>query len=475
MPSTRRFPYPNLRLAGRALAVLLMSAHTLALAQTTPAVSTIVAFSSSQPNAAPALGPDGALYGTTSAASSVTGGLIYRARPDGTEIVTLHQLTINEGYSPVGGLVLGSDGRFYGTTSIGALTEANTAGTVYRIQPDGTGFTILHRFQTYSAANQAGSAVNADGANPETELVEGNDGFLYGVTRAGGTNGTGVIFKISKEGTGFAVLHTFGPITSAVNVTPVLNEDGIGSASPLVAAADDYLYGTAINGGPNGNGTVFRVRFDGTGFEVLHAFTAIVESESSTLPINEDGATPIAGLTEGQDGRLYGATNLGGEFGNGTLYAIDPVSRVFSVLHDFDGLQGARPTGELLLAQDGKLYGTTATGGTNAAGTVTTAGTIYSIARDGTGFTSLLSLDGSQGSTPTGRLLQLNDATFVGVAQAGGRCSQGTLFQFSLTGATVKGITNCGQRSNSGGSGSMAPGLLLLLGALGIVRRQRPT
>jgi hypothetical protein len=154
------------------------------------------------------------------------------------------------------------------------------------------------------------------------------------------------------------------------------------------------------------------------------------------------------------------------------LYAIDPVSRVFSVLHDFDGFKGARPTGELLLAQDGKLYGTTATGGTNAGGTVTTAGTLYSIARDGTGFTSLLSLDGADGSTPTGRLLQLNDTTFVGVAQGGGRCSQGTLFQFSLTGAEVDGITNCGQRRNSG-SGSMAPGLLLLLGALGLARRTR--
>jgi hypothetical protein len=103
---------------------------------------------------------------------------------------------------------------------------------------------------------------------------------------------------------------------------------------------------------------------------------------------------------------------------------------------------------------------------------VTTAGTLYSIARDGTGFTSLLSLDGADGSTPTGRLLQLNDTTFVGVAQGGGRCSQGTLFQFSLAGAEVDGITNCGQRRNSG-SGSMAPGLLLLLGALGLARRTR--
>ena len=107
-------PTSRSRPAARAshwLAVLLVSAPVIALAQTTPAVSTIVAFSSSQPNSAPVRGPDGALYGTTSVASSATGGLIYRAEVDGTAIVTLHQLTISEGYSPVGGLILGSDGQ----------------------------------------------------------------------------------------------------------------------------------------------------------------------------------------------------------------------------------------------------------------------------------------------------------------------------------------------------------------------------
>ncbi|MDQ1342761.1 MAG: hypothetical protein QG571_1379, partial [Pseudomonadota bacterium] len=113
MPSMRRSPIPTVRLASHWLAVLLVSAPVITLAQTTPAVSTIVAFSSSQPNAAPVRGPDGALYGTTSVASSTTGGLIYRAEVDGTAIVTLHQLTINEGYSPVGGLTLGSDRQLY--------------------------------------------------------------------------------------------------------------------------------------------------------------------------------------------------------------------------------------------------------------------------------------------------------------------------------------------------------------------------
>ena len=488
MPSTRPIPFPTIRQPGRWLAVLLLSGPAAAIAQTSPAVSTIVAFSNSQPTSAPVRGPDGALYGTTSTATSITGGLIYRAELDGRSVVTLHQLSVNEGYSPVGGLVLGSDGRLYGTTSIGALTEVNMPGTVFSIRPDGSEFRILHRFQTFSSTNQAGTAVNDEGANPETELIEvGPDGFLYGITRAGGTNGTGVIFKIAKDGSGFKVIHTFEKITSASGAIPLQNNEGFGSVSPLVEVvegADRYLYGTAADGGPNGNGTVFRLRHDGSEFSeftVVHAFTALGTAAGSTLLTNDDGATPLAGLTavtvEGEPRpRLYGVTNLGGQFGNGTLFRLNADGGGVTAVHHFDGAGGARPTGELLLAESGgpggeiTLYGTTATG-TNAGATATTGGTIYSFGLGDTGFTSLLSLDGAHGSTPTGRLIELNGSTFVGVAQGGGRCGQGTLFQFSLTGDTVNGNTNCG-RSDSG-SGSTAPGLLLLLGALGLVRRRR--
>jgi len=143
---------------------------------------------------------------------------------------------------------------------------------------------------------------------------------------------------------------------------------------------------------------------------------------------------------------------------------------VFTVLHNFDGAKGAQPTGELLLGQDGKLYGTTAAGGMNSAGNTTTLGTIFAIARDGTGFTSIHSFEGSDGSGPSGRLLQLDATTFVGITQSGGRCSQGTVYQLSLTGATTKGVTNCGRKNNSGGGG-VAPALLLALLAAGLARR----
>jgi uncharacterized repeat protein (TIGR03803 family) len=470
MSLTLRLPRFSM-LARHLLLALLAAGPVAALAQSTPAISTIVAFSGSQPGGAPVRGPDGALYGTTSVVTAFAGGLIYRAAADGSSMRTIYQLRITEAANPVAGLLLGSDGLLYGVTSSGPLTEGNTGGTVFRIAPDGSGFTVLHKFQNFASVNSAGAPVNADGANPESELVEGNDGRLYGVTRAGGPNGTGVVFRMSRDGTEFSVLHAFGPITSDSTVSVARNDDGMSPVGPLVAAADDYFYGTASAGGAQGNGTLFRVRFDGTGFETLFVFPELV-ANSAGLPTNVDGATPVAGLTDGGDGRLYGVTNLGGAQGNGTVYSFDPVGRVLTTLHDFDGTAGARPTGELLLAQGGALVGTTTTGGTNSTGLVTTFGTIFSIARDGTGFTSLRSFEGSNGSAPTGRMLQLDATTFVGLAAGSGRCGQGVLYQFSLTGATVDGITNCGQRRNSGG-GSTAPVLLLLLGALGLLRRWR--
>jgi len=618
MPRTR-----SLRLARRVLPLLLAVTSPAALAQATaPAISTIVAISGSQLGSVPVRGSDGALYGTTSAATIVSGGLIYRATVDGTSMRTIYQLKPTDAANPIGGLLRASDGLLYGTTSVGAITQANTAGTVYRIAENGGGFAVLHRFASYTAFNTLGQPINTDGANPESELVEGSDGVLYGVTRNGGPNGTGVVFRISRDGTQFGVLYAFPgfftPVTfdgvgvtytvtgvggaeGTANVTdpadannkvgrvvkpaaaqpsagvtvstgannsvdripfaatrtrmtvrvyspeagipvrlkvedaadatrsvetealttkanewetltfdfavpatgtPALNlaytynrlsiyfdfgrggveggrtyyfddvlflGDGVAPLGPLAAMADGYLYGTTSGGGANGTGTLFRLRLDGSGFETVYVFSGM--RLSSGASVNQDGAAPVAGLTDGNDGRLYGVTTIGGTTGNGTVYAFDPVGGVFSTLHSFDGTRGSRPTSELLLAADGKLYGTTATGGSSTAGTATSFGTIYSISRDGTGFTSLRSFEGTNGSSPTGRLIQLDAGTFVGVAAGSAECGQGSIYQFSLTGATVRGITNCGRQDDGGGS--LGPLLLLLLGSLGVARSLR--
>lgn len=472
MPLPRSLESNTLVRFSRALLpISLLASAAPAFAQTaTPAVSTIVAFSASVPNGGIIVGTDGGLYGTTSSPSTVTGGLVFRAAANGSSVVTLYQMPRDLAYAPKAGLLLGSDGLLYGTTTLGGVAvTAYTTGTVFRLKTDGTAFTILHNFEPSSATNQDGNTVNLDGAYPATPLIEGTDGYLYGVTKAGGLNGTGVIFKISRDGTAFKVLHAFGPVTSEKSSGITANVNGAAPIGILVQWSDGYIYGTASAGGVAGRGTIFRIATDGTGFAVLHEFPAV---SSGSPASNAEGATPLAGLTDGGDGRLYGVTSLGGTNGIGTIFAFDPASRLFTVLHDFDEDNGSQPAGAMILGQDTRLYGTTAYGGTTAKGDKSNYGTMFSIARDGTGFTKLHSFDSSQGSHPDGRLLQLNSTTIVGVATAAGKCGSGTLFQYSTTGATVVGNTNCGQKKNNGG-GAIAPDFVLLLGILGFAGWRR--
>lgn len=472
MPSMRPVqPFYRSRLALAPVAAWMLATSAAAFGQATPAVSTIFAFNGSAPNGGIVQGVDGGLYGTSSASTIVSGGLIYRSAVNGSSVTTLHQLTIDEGYAPRAGLLKGSDGLLYGSTRLGMQTEAFTTGTTFRLAYDGTGFEILHRFAVYTALNVNSNPINTDGAYPEAALIEGSDGDLYGVTRAGGANGTGVIFRQSLDGTAFAVLHEFGPVTSAANDAVIKNLDGSSPVGSLLQAPDGYLYGTAAVGGESGRGTIFRIQMDGTGFEVVHQFPAL---STDSPPVNVDGASPNPGLMDGGNGLLYGVATLGGANGVGTLFSLDPNGPSFTVLHDFDTAFGAYPSGALVLGSDSRLYGTTSAGGTNSNGETTNFGTIYSIARDGTGFTKLYSFDGKQGTGPNGVLLPLDATTFVGIAATAGQCNQGTLFQLSTTGATLTGNTSCGQKKKKqSGGGSIAPGLLMLLGALGLARRRR--
>ena len=475
MTASQRLLFLFLSVSRRAMSSLATAAVLLPLAafgqSATPAVSTIAAFSASETSAPPILGPDGGLYGTARVTVFGAAGLIYRAEPDGSRISTVYQLGEQDGISPQSALLLGSDGRFYGTTSFAAAAEPGRFGTVFSVLPDGSGFTTLYTFALTTGVNSISGLINTDGVYPDAALIEGSDGYLYGIARQGGSNGTGTIFRLSRDGTAFELLHEFGPITSEPGAPIATNDDGHSPAGSLMEGADGYLYGTAFGGGENGRGTVFRLRHDGSGFQVVHAFSAATAPDEVSLPVNVDGAAPLAGLVDGGDSFLYGVASQGGASGNGTLFAIAPDGSSFTVLHDFEDATGARPAGALLLASDGRLYGTTVGGGSNEAGAVIGLGVIFSIARDGTGYEVLHVFDSTQGANPSGALLQLSDAVFVGTTENGANCGQGALYRLSLAGDTVDGITNCGRKkNNSSGGGSTAPALLLLLGVLGLRR-----
>lgn len=258
-----------------------------------------------------------------------------------------------DGFGPQS-LIQASDGNLYGTTRGGGLLAY---GTIFKLTPSGE-FTLLHTFKPVG-----------DGAYPGT-LVEGSDGNLYGATAGGGLS-KGVIFKISKAGTGFAVLYEFPEGFYFVE----------GSLSLVI---DGTIYGSSIGGGVitatciSGCGTIFS--FD----PATGAFSTLYQLNGST-----DGFAPSS-LSLASDGNLYGTTEQ-------NVFRVTPAG-AFSVVADLPSPAYNYGSG-VIQATNGNLYGTVNNNGPG----------LFEVALDGSGlqiFPPVYSLGNVEG---TSALLQPTD------------------------------------------------------------------
>jgi uncharacterized repeat protein (TIGR03803 family) len=200
-------------------------------------------------------------------------------------------------------------------------------GTVFAMATNGTGFTNYYAF-SIGHANGGGILTNGDGANPYARLLLCG-GQLYGTAQHGGKSGDGTVFAIRPDGTMFRALHSFGP--GGFNSFGLYtNSDGANPSAELIVSGST-LYGTTSAGGPSGNGTVFKINTDGTGFTNLYSFTATPPYPQPQ--INRDGANPSGGLVL-LGNSLYGTTASGGCQGNGTVFtiALGPVSVIAPLL-----------------------------------------------------------------------------------------------------------------------------------------------
>jgi len=347
------------------------------------------------------------LYGTATAGGSSGQGTVFRINTDGTGFRTLYSFTGGSDGAIPGGLLL-SGGTLYGTAFYGG--SSSDSGTVFALNPDGTGFRTLHGF----TANPYGT--NSDGAWPCPGLIlSGNT--LYGTATAGGSSGNGTVFAVNTNGTGFTTLYSF----TASSGTSYTNSDGADPGGLLLSG--NTLYGTASGGGNSGFGTVFRISTDGTGFTTLYSFTS-----------GSDGANPGGLLLSGNT--LYGAAGSGGSSGsnalasgNGTVFALNTDGTGFKTLYSFTGGNDGSGPGGLILSGN-TLYGTT-DGGGSMSGTTGNweSGTVFAVKTDGTDFTTLNYFPavagipgifyGSEGGNPRGLILSGN--TLYGMADTGGR------------------------------------------------------
>jgi uncharacterized repeat protein (TIGR03803 family) len=377
------------------------------------------------------------LYGTVQQGGSSGDGTVFAVKTDGTGFKTVHSLFYgSDGSFPYAGLILRGK-TLYGTAQFGGSAEA---GTVFRVNTHGEGFTSLYNF---TASADPSTYTNSDGGYPIAGLIlSGNS--LYGTTSYGGGSSRGTVFKVNTHRRSFMTLHTF----SAPDIFSFTNSDGAFPYAGLILSGKT-LYGTAPRGGSSDNGTVFALNTDGTGFTTLHSFTATFGNYPNYT--NNDGAGPIAGVILSGN-TLYGTAYGGGSSGNGTVFAVNTDGKGFTNLHNFTALSeifhgtnsdGSGPLGGLMLSGNA-LYGTASHGGSSGRGTV------FKVKTDGTCFTTLHSFTVISGGYPfeinedgaypfAGLILSGN--TLYGTASGGGSSGNGTVFSLSLESVSAPQLT----------------------------------
>lgn len=348
--------------------------------------------------------------------------------------------TTNGSY-PYGDLI--SDGTyFYGMTEYGGT---NGSGVIFKVKPDGTDYVKLLDFTGFSngsfpkgslvfdgtylygmtfggGANSYGTLfkIKPDGSNYSklidfTGTANGSkpygslfsDGtFLYGMTEYGGTNDEGTLFKVKHDGTGYIKLLDFTGTTNGSYPLGNLIFDG------------NFLYGMTQNGGTSDLGTIFKIMPDGTGYSKLLDFSGTA-----------NGSYPYGDLIS--DGTyLYGMTSGGGTNTYGTIFKIQSDGTGYSKLFDFDGTTNGRLPGSSLISDGSFLYGMTLLGGSSTCG-LFGCGVIFKIKHDGTEYSKLLDFSGTNGQYPYGSLI--SDGTYLyGMTEYGGTTNMGIIFKYNL-------------------------------------------
>jgi uncharacterized repeat protein (TIGR03803 family) len=489
--------------------------------------------------------PNGDLYGTTSSGGPLGGVVVFRLAADGTYTLLFSfvgGLSDANGASPFG-LTPVAGGAYVGLTQSGGTDQQ---GTIFKIASDGT-FTLLQALPAYPSGRlaqdgagnfygfslQGGTAGfgsvyrlasggafdvlysfsgGSDGLFPHLQPLLDGGGNIYGMTSNGGLEAGGTVFRLAPNGA-LKVIHDLritylngglalgpggdlfgttqragagsGSLFQLSTVDGAFQElfsfggpDGDFPAAGPVLDGAGRLFGTTSYGGSVGGGIVFRLESDHT-FALLHdfgvdpgppmdgrtplaglrldglgnlygttqsggdffqgtVFTSTVDG-GSYAPVHvfgsvpDDGGAPVAAVTLDGSGHVFGAASQGGSGGQGIIFKAGP-GPAYSILHAFSGPDGSTPSGAVAVDASGNVYGTTLQGGAS------NFGNVFKIARDGT-FTVLHEFNGADGASPQGSIL-LDSGTLYGTTAGGGATGRGTVFGLGTDGGRYTVLHN---------------------------------
>lgn len=409
----------TLRLTIAALSVITtpLGVVSQASAQTETILHDFKGSDGSSPQAELIMDSHGNLYGTTYSGGSSNNGTAFKlSRPVApnttwSESVLFSFGGVGQASNPAAPLIFDSYGDLYGTTYSGGL---HTYGAFFRITPS------LPLKETGLYSFEGG----ADGAHPESGFVRDSDGNLFGTTRLGGDCGSGTVFELipptlpniiwEKK-----ILHHFcGP-----------PDDGAFPAAGLIMNSSGDLLGTTFNGGAHTWGTVFELSYNsglGTWTEhVLHSFGAVA-----------DGMNPSGSLIMDSFGNLYGTTIQGGLYGEGTVFRVscsDGSCTETSIYAFLGGEDGRTPYGRLVMDSHGNLYGTTSAGGGGSGCNFNPAGTVFKLS-PGLPWTKTILhkfCNVGDGNAPQAGLVMDSNGNVYGTTYAGGSTGHGIVFKIT--------------------------------------------
>jgi uncharacterized repeat protein (TIGR03803 family) len=335
-------------------------------------------------------------------ALAVAVGVVTAPRLQAQTFSVVHDFTgSSDGGSALAGLAIDSKGIIYGTASAGG---SSGAGVVFKMNRQGN-LTVLHNF-----------AGGSDGSTPESRVIIDAKGDLYGTTFAGGAADTGTVYRVTKAGKE-SVLYSFAGGTDGANPIAGLAMDAAGD-----------VYGTTTAGGAYGYGTVFKV--------TRPTKQGQPWTESILYSFNDtDGQVPVAGVTLGKRGNLYGTASVGGAYGYGTVFELqhsesgwtEKIIYTFQMQND-----GGTPYGGLTMDASGNLYGTATNGGDGSSG----GGTVFELtpSKGNWTFNVLYGLAGWGISGTFRDLLLDGSGKIYATTHCDGNNDAGTVYELTLSG-----------------------------------------